>query len=669
MAYSSKNQRCKNSDFNPFMQQLTRLLGGGVIFLLFVMQGQAQRPGEVFGGITPQAQPQREQRNERVIPDTVGIFFLLADNPNREKPFSDSTLANFQQYDPVRKRELDYMHLGNPGSAHQPLVFETTWRRGFEVGLNQFDLYMTKAPDVKFYRLQKAYSNFAFMVGSEQAETYLQADFSRNFANRLNFAVSYDRLSWLGTENQFPNQNVRNTTVTLGFWLRGKTDRYQGFLAATTNTIEHEDHGGIEAEIDLTENNATPAAAQVFLDNAQSRYANQEVAYTHYLQLGGKPDSLKGMTRAFTLSHQAVFGNYIYKFFDDNVNADATFFQRFPNFNADLRGVRHFIQHQKIENSFRLRTFKLGQSRVSEAKRERDLLEVGVVSSIYLLNQEPRDTTINNLFLTGKWNISLGERLRLETYGHLGLLDNVGDYRAEGRLLLDFKNFGRLEGEFVNQLYSPNLLQHRFFVSQRPIWNNDFRQTLETSIGGTYSLSNWDLRITGRYHLLNNYIYFDTLSTPKQTSVPISILQFILQKDFKVWNFHLDNTVALQQASEDFVRLPQIFAKHSFYYQGYWFQVLNVRVGFDVRYNSTYFADYYNPVTGQFHLQDSREVPLYPGLDAFFTMRVTKFRAFAKFENMLNSASFRSDEFFYQTAYYAHPPAALRVGFKWRLVD
>lgn len=635
--------------------------------MLFVLPGQAQRPGEVFGGTTPQTQsPQQEVDT---TPDTVGIFYLFADNPNLETPFSDSTLANFQQYDPVRKRELDYMHLGNIGSAAQPIIFETTWRRGFDVGLNQFDLYMTPVKDVKFYRLQKAYSNFAFMVGSEQADSYLQADFSRNFANRLNFAVTYDRLSWLGTENQYPNQNTRNTTVTVGFWLRGKTDRYQGFLAAVSNTIEQQDNGGIEVEPDLAGENATPATAEVFLDNAQSRYANQELAYTHYFKIGGKPDSLKGMTRAYTLAHQAVFGNYIFKFFDDNIVQDASFFTRFPNFSADLRGVRHFLQYQKIENSFRLSTFKLRDSEVSEAKRERDLLEVGVVSSIYLIDQEPNDTTINNLFLTGKWNISLGDRLRLETYGHLGLLDNVGDYRAEGRLLLDFNNLGRLEGEFVNQLYRPNLLQHRFFVSQRPIWNNDFRQTLETSIGGTYSLPNWNLSITGRYHLLNNFVYFDTLSTPQQTGTPISILQLVLQKDFRVWDFHLDNTIALQQASEDFVRLPRIFAKHSFYYQGYWFRALNVRVGFDLRYNDAYFADYYNPVTGQFHLQDSQEIDFYPGLDAFFTMRVTKFRAFAKFENILNSATLLNDEFFYQTAFYPHLPAALRIGFKWRLVD
>lgn len=647
------------------MQPFTRLF---IVFswMFVAVQIQAQRPTGAFPGVT--AGPQStQQQEEDDIPDTVGIFYFYANNPNRETPYTDTTLANFQQYDPVRQRTLDYMHLGNLGSAHQPIVFQPAWRRGFDVGLHQFDLYMTTIEQVKFYRLQKAFTNFAFMVGAEQADNYLNTAFSRNFAKGLNFSIAYDRINQLGTENQYPNQNTRNTALSVGFWLRGNNERYQAFLSAVNNTIEQEDNGGIEVEPDLTIDNASTSAADVFLNNAQSRYANQEISYAHFFKIGGKPDSIKGMTRAYTLSHQAIFGNYTYKFFDDNVNADASFFQAFPIYSADVRGVRHFIRHQKIENSFKISTFKLRQSNVSEAKSERDLLEVGLVHSIHFLEQEPRDTTLNNLFLTGKWNLNLGDRLRLETYGHLGVLDNVGDYRAEGKLLLDLKKAGQLQADFVNQLYSPNLIQHRFYVSQRPIWDNNFKQTLETSIGGTYSLPQFQLSVTGRYTLLNNYIYFDALSLAQQTSVPISILQLIVQKDFKVWNFHLDNTLAFQNASEDFIRLPQIFGKHSFYYQGFWFKVLNVRVGFDLRYNNNYFADYYNPVTGQFQLQDAREVEFTPAVDAFFTMQVTKFRAFAKFENLLTA--FNPNDFFYQTAFYPHQPAAFRLGFKWQLVN
>lgn len=621
----------------------------------------ADGPSAISDSIQPQI-------SEDDTPDTVGIFYFYADNPLRETPYSDSTLRNFQQYDPVRQRDLDYANLGILGSAHRPLVFQTPWRRGFDVGLHQFDLYLTPVTQTPFYRIQKAFTNVSFMVGSEQADSYFTGQFSRNFAKGVNFSIDYKRLSYIGSENQYPNQNARNTALATGIWLKSKSQRYQGFLAVAGNTVEQEDNGGVSVEpTDTVSIQGGPASAQVFLPNSQSRYSSRELAYTHYFQLGGKPDSLKGFTRAYTLSHQIIGGDYSYKFFDDDLAADTAFFNNFFNFKTDDRGLRHFIRYRKVENSFRLSTFKLRKGREDEPRSEQDLLEVGAVHSIYFVNQEPRDSTINNLFLTGKWNLSLGQRLRLESYAHLGFLGATGDYRVNGDLLVDLGKFGTLKAEFINQLYSPNLIQHRFYLSQRPLWNNDFKQTLSTTIGGSYTIPKLQINLIGRYHLLNNYIFFDSTGIVQQTGTPVSILQLMVQKDFKVGNFHLDNLFAFQQTSEDFIRLPQIFGKHSLYYAGLWFKVLSVELGFDLRYNDAYFSEYYNPVTGQFQLQNRQRVEFYPAVDAFFSLRIQKFRAFVKMENITSFA--RPDEYFYQTAYYPNVKASIRMGVKWRLVN
>ena len=232
---------------------------------------------------------------------------------------------------------------------------------------------------------------------------------------------------------------------------------------------------------------------------------------------------------------------------------------------------------------------------------------------------------------------------------------------------MDFKKAGSLSLSAINQLYSPTLMEHRLYLSEQQVYRNNFSKTLSTTLSGTYSLPLLQLELAGRYHLLNNYIYFDTLALPQQTGIPISIAQLIVKKDFRLGSFHLDNMVALQQATEDFIRLPSIYSKHSLYYAGRWFKVLDVRVGFDLRFNDSFFAPYYNPVTGQFQLQDKREAEPYPATDAFFSMRVTKFRAFFKWENA--TAALLTDQLFYQTAYYAHPGAVFRLGLKWRFLN
>jgi len=601
--------------------------------------------------------------------DTFEIFYFFADNPNQEIPFSDSTLGDyFRQYDPVRKRDLDYRHLGNLGSAHEPIVFEAAWRRGFDVGFQQYSLYMTPGSAMPYYRIERPYSHVSYTLGSEQADGYTTAQLSRNFANGLNYSLDYKRITQFGTQNQYPNQNNRNTAFANGLWYESKSGRYDGFFSFAANTIQQEDNGGILREPVTGGQFGSPSSAEVFLGTARTRHSHREFMYTHYYQFGGGQDSIRGLRRSYTLSHQLIFDNSTYKYYDEyDEGQDSSFYHSFPALLPDPRGTRLFFKHRKLENSFRLATFKLDSRNRELAKNQRDLLELGAAHALHQIEEAGADSTLNNLFLTGKYRFNPNERLRINLYGHFGLWDNAGDYRVDGSLFVDFKKAGSLSLSAVNQLYSPTLMEHRLYLSEQQVYRNDFGKTLSTTLSGTYSLPLLQLELSGRYHLLNNYIYFDTLALPQQTGIPISIAQLIISKDFRLGSFHLDNMVALQQATEDFIRLPSIYSRHSLYYAGKWFKVLDVRVGIDLRFNDSFFAPYYNPVTGQFQLQDKREVSLYPAADAFFSMRVTRFRAFFKWENA--TAALLTGRFFYQTAYYAHPGAAFRLGLKWRFLN
>lgn len=618
------------------------------------------------GGPPPSSTSPREDEIEE--PDTVGIFYFLPSNPNEEIPFSDSLLNNyFHQYDPVRKRTYDQIHLGNLGSAHHNILYTPLLRKGFDIGLHQFDLYQVNASQLNFYRLGKAFTNLAYYQGSEQADSYFTGEFSRNFANGINFSLDYRRIAQLGTLGQYPNQNTRNTAITFGIFIDSPKGNYDAFLIYAANTIEQEDNGGIAVEPSTSEEFDDLNSADVFLDDAQTRYSHRELQYTHYYKFGGQLDSIKGLTRAYTLSHDLRYKTSKYKFsdlFDGTTRPSSEDSLFYRDFLVDPRGVRHFTEHIQLENSFRISTFRLNTSGPSAARNQKDLIELGITHTYHALDQEATDSVINNLFLNGKITFNPGPKFRIDTYGHLGLWDNAGDYQIKGKLLIDLEKWGRLKVEAINQLYAPNLIQHRFFVNQEEIWKNDFSKTLETNLTATYELPSIGLQITGGYHLLNNYIYFDSLSQPVQTGIPISIAQLTAAKDFKFWHLHLENVITLQQASEDVIRFPDIYTKHSFYYEGLWFKVLLVRLGTDLRLNNDYFGYYYQPVNGQFQLENNREIEFYPALDAYFSFKVSTFRAFFKWENL--TSSFIDNQFFYQTAFYAHPRGALRFGIKWK---
>jgi len=593
--------------------------------------------------------------------DTFGVYFLYPNTPTEITAFQDTFITDFHQFDPTRTNRLDYANLGILGSAHQELIFSPVFRQGFDVGLHQFDLYYIEPEEIKFYLLEKPFSNFFFSQGAEQSDTYFKGQFSRNFSGGLNFSINYERISQLGQSNQYPHQNVRQQALGTGFWWQSQNKKYDGFLYFASNISEQQDNGGVAEPPIIGGEFSSPSSAEVFLNSANTRYAHSHLGYQQHYQLLGETAE-RPKKRALAISHDVRFSSSTYKFADPD--PDSIYYQ---NFFVDERGLRMFMRTQSVRNSFNISTFQLVKNDTMKVAQQRDLLKVGLVHQINSVDQEAADTTINNLFLTGLWNFRPGERLRLNTYAHLGLWNNAGDYRLSGDLFIDLRPVGQLRIEAVNQLYSPTLQETRFYVSQRKIWENEFKQTLATSLAATYSLPKLGFAATGRYQLLNNYVYYDERATPQQIGEPVSILQLIVEQNFKLGWLHLDNVLTLQNISEDVIQLPEFYSKHSVYLQGILFNdVLEFQVGVDVRLNASYAPYYYQPLVGQFILQNQQRQELFPFLDAYASIKVDQFRFFVRGENVNNALT---GEFYYPIAFYPQQIFYLRFGLGWRFFN
>lgn len=646
--------------YNHLQTSWQRML---LLFILIpfssLLFGQSNLPN--FSGVGTQSGSSNQQGEVEV--DTFGVFYTYANNPSETFAYRDTTLEKLQIYNPTRHRLLDYANLGNLGSAHQPLFFESTFRQGFKIGLDQYDLYQIHTDDIRYYSLEKAYTDVFYSQGAEQSDSYLNAKFSRNFGETSNISLDFQRISQLGSSNQYPYQNGRNTAVGVGYWYHSKDQRYDGFFSYTSNIAEHEDNGGVETLPSTSVGFTTPSSAIIFLDSEQATtsHTHRDFAYTQYYKLTGIADSSQLNKRAVTLSHRMLYKDSEYKSYD--LAPDSSFYGSFYTYE---NGLRHFIEARTLQNNFKISTYKL-QNNKSKTKAQRDLLEAGIQYSIHNIYQEPVDTAINNLFLTGRFNFSPSENLRLNTSAHLGLLDNAGDFRLNGLFLLKLKKLGQLQLEFTNQASAPTLLQTRLFISQREVWNNDFNKSITTTLIAAYTVPKLNTRLSVRYHLADNYIYFDTLGHAQQNAGIINILQLTAQQNIRLGNLNLDNTIIFQESTGDFIRAPRLFSKHSLYLSGKLFkEVLDMQIGFDLRLNTAFYADYYVPLTGQFRLQDEQEAQLYPMLDFFFNAKIDRFRAFIKAENLVDLIS---TDYYYQTAFYPQPIFTIRFGIYWRFIN
>ncbi len=607
------------------------------------------------------------QRQRDVAPDTFGIYLFQVDNPNRERKFQDSLLNGFQVFEPDRQVDFDYATLGQIGSAAYPLRYTPVHRRGLEVGLRQFDLYRTDGQDLDFYRLQRPFTYLRYLRGSEQNDGQLTARFSRNFAAGVNLLLDYDRIFQTGTQDQYPSSAIRHTEVVTGLTVRPPGSRYSGYFSYVASTFESEQNGGIanfreapDQEISNLEN-LIP-----FLEEAYLRYSYRQAMATQYLQFGAALDTLTGRERrAFTLKHQLKIDNRAYRLSHPRSRSDTSFYARYPLLDLDIRGARSRITHNIISNELGISTFRRAQSADRETV-QRDLLEVGVTHQLHRIGREAGDSTANFVLATARVGLRPSERLQLLVDGQLNLIGQIGDYRVAATGELDLGRAGKLEVSALNQLYSPDLIQRTYLLNGNALYDTDFGKTLESRLEGAYTLPFVGIRAGLAYSLLTNYIYLDAAGTPQQRDGPNSILQLTAQRNVRLGNYCIDNRVLLQRADQSVFRLPELYGEHSLYYAGKWFGVLNVNLGFDVRYASGFQPYYYNPLLQQFQLQDRQATDFYVQVDPFFSLRVTKFRFFVRF---IQAQTLWSDRLFYLTAEHPYPDGALRLGASWRLLD
>lgn len=637
-------------------------------------RGQVQRDGGMFNQGRSERGEMRDQGEFGETIDTFGVFPFLASNPGKFERLRDTSLdAWLHQYDPVRQRPFDYLHLGHVGSPHQSMRLEAPFRVGLDLGLHQFDLYLLSPGNMPFYRLEKAYTNVSFLQIGEQAESMLQAQFARNFSDGIHLSLDYRRMNLFGT-NKYPEQDIQNTSLGLGLWIQDETDRYDGFLVYTGNTFQQENSGGIKTPPVGTGSFNSAQSAEVFLSETETRHERNTFAYTQYYRLNKVRRDSSGVSapgRAFLLGHHGEFQSNSFRFFDifPSTGPSENDLSHYRDFLVDNRGLRFSLGQQTLDNTFSLATTRTGATTANGRlpADQKDLLEAALQHQAHWLDLEDGDTTLQYLMVKGRLNFSPNPGLDIQTYAHLGLWDQAGDYRVSGQLSLSLGRLGRFSAGAINQLYSPTFVQHRFAVSQRNLWTTDGKRTLHTTLQAGYEHPFTRFSAVATYHLINNYIYFDKEGKPAQLSKPLNVAQLSLSNHVRLGNFHLENAVLLQQFSEAVVPLPELFSKHSLYYAGKWFGVLDVKTGLDVRLIPGYQAAYFFPLTGQFQLQEGFEAPFYPAVDVFFAMQVNKFRAFAKFEQVAGLLG--NDNLYYQTAYYAHPGSAFRFGIKWRFVN
>ena len=614
------------------------------------------------------------------LKDSITISYRYLDSTNRKN--IDSSVNDFDKYYSIPS---SYQALGNNGAAAFPLIFEPFAKAGWDAGFHAYDVYRFTLENTKFYKTTKPFTSLGYQLASGK-EQMIKVAHTQNPRQNLNVGFDYRLITAPGL---FITQNANHNNYRIYGNYQGKRKRYNAYVVLVGNKIRASENGGIVNDsLLLDPNKKDRFSIPVFLGNKAAFKTNPFVTtintgntyrdVTFFLRQSydlGKKDSIAINDSTteylfypkFRIQHSFTYSTYIYSFQD--VAADSTIYKNWydTTFASATDSFHIREKWSVISNDLSLLQFPdtknsaqyiLVGATLQNLKRE----SLSGTSNLYnvKVHGEYRNRTRNKL-----WDVLLkGE------FYPVGL--NAGDYNAYATLSRYLnKRFGNVSIFFQNTNRTPSFIfdnRSQFNFTK----NNNFNKENITSFGAT--ASNPFINLGFRNHLITNYTYFYSFYQTKQYSKVINLLQVYASKKVKVWrHWNLYAEATFQQTDlASPIRVPLLFTRSRFAYEGNFYKNLFLSAGIEARYYTPYKANNYSPVMGQFVPQDTLTISNLPDIHAFVDFRIKGFTAYVRAEN-LNTASTRNGFGFINNNFAAphYPTQAfmLRLGIQWWFVN
>lgn len=280
----------------------------------------------------------------------------------------------------------------------------------------------------------------------------------------------------------------------------------------------------------------------------------------------------------------------------------------------------------------------------------------------------------NEVFVGGELSKRQGNTLHYVMNGETGLLGKaIGQFRLNGTIDLNFP----LLRDTVSLIARANIsntlpdFYMRHYHSKHYYWDNGLSNEFRSHIEGELSIERLQTHIKVGVENIKDYTYFDAKALPTQNSGNIQIISASLNQNFAVGILHLDNEIIWQKSSNNTViPLPDLSLYHNLYLQAQLFKkVLNVQLGADVRYFTSYYAPTYTPYIQQFNLQSSSDhvkLGAYPIINVYANFQLKRTRFFAMYyhanEGMGNSM-------YFLVPHYPINQSLFKIGISWNFYD
>lgn len=633
-------------------------------------------------------EPQHNGSDKPPQPEKKGSAWTLIYPLGLHEPSTmDTLLYNYQKQAVPSIVTPAYATTGNLGAEGENMIFFERKPRMEFFFADALMEYLPLASNQKFYNVYIPYTQLSYNTGGgkQAVQDRLRMNFAGNVNRRIGVGAMVD---YLYSKGSYQNQATKDFSFGMSGYYRG--DRYE--LQAFYNhwNLLNKENGGITDPLYITD----PAQLQggvdhidsksipVNLSNAHTRLRGQQLFVNNAYNVGywrteevndtlsrevyvpvtkfiWTLDFTSGTHRFIdTSSNQTFWPN---KYISPMQTNDETYYSDLSN-TIGVEMVEGFRKWAKFGLSvYGKYQFQHFVQTPDTLDRTQELLEglTPLPEGFSIKSRQNR-----NLFSVGAvLSKQQGSILTYLVDARLGLIGDVaGDIDVKGRMDTRIRLFGdtvnlAVNGRFSN-LAQPYLLQH--YRSNHFVWDNDFGKTRTLRAEGELHFPWTSTTISAGVENLQNYVYFTSNGMPAQYGGSLQVISATLKQNFAFGIWHWDNTVVWQHSSKkDVLALPALSVYSNMYLWFRAFKVLQVQIGADCNYYTSYYAPSYQPATMSFVNQRDTKCGNYAFMDVYLTCKLSKVRFYVMMSHV-NQGWFGRD--YFSMPLYPVNPRAFRLG-------
>ncbi|GGB76076.1 hypothetical protein GCM10007424_15070 [Flavobacterium suaedae] len=598
---------------------------------------------------------------------TIDMYKIIS--IDRDTTYVDTSLTISQHYKAnyLRKDLFGLLPFNNIGHTYNTLDYGLTDYNPFpEFGFKAKHFPYIEVEDIKYYNVATPYTDLFYKSVLEQGQI-LDASIAVNTSKNLSFAIGYKGIRSVG---KYINSITSNGNFRFITSYNTTDRRYKLKLHFTGQDFSNGENGGI-VNLQNFESGVSPyderGRLEVFLNDAKSILKGNRYFIDHSFKL--KKEAVNNLV----IKHRFTYEN---KFFEYNQPTITEYFGDAYTTSS----VRDKTRYNKMYN------------KVGVAYSNKNIGDLEFYLEDYNYNYY-----YNRVVLDSVGDIKIPNSLsdRINTYG-VSYTYEIGKWRAKALLSNSITNqsLANIDVSAKYKLNNKNQFSFRYQkMNKLPdlnyrLYQSDFidynwyEEDLKNEKINNFEIeanTQW-LALSAKYTVLNDLLYFSNTSgevneysvesllkvEPKQYDGTINYFSVKARKEFKYWNFALDNTVLYQNVEQgsNILNVPQLVTRNTLYYSDYFFKkALYLQTGFTLNYFTDYYANNYNPLVGEFYIQNNRKIGGYPLMDFFINAKIDQFRVFIKAEHF--NTMFTNTADYYSAPNYPYRDFTFRLGVIW----